>query len=230
MPKGPAPKGEYAGKSSVFSTRIRPDLRKNLEKAANQSGRSISQEVEYRLRRSFIEDERIAEAFGDRETYRLMRMLADAVHFAEVRLKQRWLDDPETFQTAITAMSQMLRAVAPEDSDSDPHIDKSIYDKMVRLNANLFAFDRWLKVRNADAAIPAQSASSEEAAKNSIAKRDLSRIVERTEWMFEDEQIPDALQRLSDSLDSELKQNEARLVKELESLGWVKNSRGWVKK
>ena len=75
--------GEYAGKSSVFSTRIRPDLRRYLEKAAKTSGRSLSQEVEHRLRRSFVEDDKIADAFGDRRTYRLMRMMADAIHLSQ---------------------------------------------------------------------------------------------------------------------------------------------------
>ena len=53
---GRKPKGEYSGKSAVFSTRIRPDTRDALWQAAKASGRTLSQEVEFRLRRSIDED------------------------------------------------------------------------------------------------------------------------------------------------------------------------------
>src|SRR5215831_7324793 len=104
MGKGPRPKGEYAGKSSVFSTRIRPDLRKSLERAAKTSGRSLSQEVEHRLRRSFVEDDKIADAFGDRRTYRLMRLMSDAIHLSLNKNDENWLDDPFRFRIALEAM------------------------------------------------------------------------------------------------------------------------------
>lgn len=141
MGKGPRPKGEYAGKSSVFSTRIRPDLRKNLEKAAKASGRSLSQEVEHRLRRSFVEDDKIADAFGDRRTYRLMRMMADAIHLSQEQdvteprrralpgvarrayppnkshqpdpVGDNWLDDPLRFRVALAAMRSVVEAIEP---------------------------------------------------------------------------------------------------------------------
>ena len=46
---GRKPKGEFKGKSSVFSTRITPTTRAALEREAQRSGRSLSQEVERRL-------------------------------------------------------------------------------------------------------------------------------------------------------------------------------------
>jgi hypothetical protein len=51
--RGARPKGEYAGKASWLSTRITGDLRAKLEGSAQKCGRSLSQEVEHRLRRSF---------------------------------------------------------------------------------------------------------------------------------------------------------------------------------
>jgi hypothetical protein len=50
---GRKPRGEYSGKSAVFSTRITPETRSKLEEAATKSGRSLSQEVERRLEDSF---------------------------------------------------------------------------------------------------------------------------------------------------------------------------------
>jgi hypothetical protein len=116
MVKGPRPKGEYVGKSSVFSTRIRPDLRKRLEVAAKTSGRSLSQEVEHRLRRSFVEDDKIVDAFGDRRTYRLMRLMTDAIHLSQKGGHQNdegWLDDPFRFRIALAAMRNVVEAIEP---------------------------------------------------------------------------------------------------------------------
>jgi len=112
--KGPRPKGEYVGKSSVFSTRIRPDLRKSLERAAKTSGRSLSQEVEHRLRRSFVEDDKIADAFGDRRTYRLMRLMSDALQLSQKHENdENWLDDWSRFRLALAAMGSVVAAIGP---------------------------------------------------------------------------------------------------------------------
>ena len=43
-------------KRKVLSTRITAETRTNLEVAAYLSGRSLSQEIEMRLERTFIED------------------------------------------------------------------------------------------------------------------------------------------------------------------------------
>lgn len=53
---GRKPKGEIAGKSALLSTRIRPDTRAMLKRAAKEAGRSVSQEAELRLIRSFASD------------------------------------------------------------------------------------------------------------------------------------------------------------------------------
>src|SRR2546423_3193307 len=114
MAKGPAPRGEYVGKSSVFSTRIRPDLRKKLEQAAKKSGRSLSQEIEHRLRRSFDEDEKIADRFGDRKTFLLMELMAKAIQFkGDDGEPDQWLENPEDFEIAIAAALAVLEAVRP---------------------------------------------------------------------------------------------------------------------
>jgi hypothetical protein len=83
------------GRSLVH--RIRPDLRKSLERAAKASGRSLSQEVEHRLRRSFVEDDKIADAFGDRRTYRLMRhpKTRRAIVGIEIRCGRRRQGQPQ---------------------------------------------------------------------------------------------------------------------------------------
>jgi len=73
---GRKPSGPYSSKNSVFSARLTEATRRSLEWAKDQSGRSLSQEVEVRLRRSFDEDRDIRERFGSKETYALLRLIA----------------------------------------------------------------------------------------------------------------------------------------------------------
>jgi hypothetical protein len=121
MAKGRKPKGEYSGKSLVFSTRISPELREALEKSANSSGRSVSQEVEHRLRRSFAEDETIVDLFGSRQTYRIMRMMADAVHISQRQgefvgrpdVVFDWITNPAAFHLARQAIISILDMIEP---------------------------------------------------------------------------------------------------------------------
>jgi len=51
---GRKPQGEFHGKSTTMTTRITPMLRKALDEACEASGRSLSQEVEYRLAQSVM--------------------------------------------------------------------------------------------------------------------------------------------------------------------------------
>jgi hypothetical protein len=52
---GRKPKGPIKGKSAAISTRVTVELRRQLDDAASQSGRSLSQEIEVRLRHSLAE-------------------------------------------------------------------------------------------------------------------------------------------------------------------------------
>jgi hypothetical protein len=178
VPKGPKPKGEYAGKSSVFSTRITPQLRKAIEKAAKSSGRSVSQEVEHRLSRTFKEDADIVDVFGSRQTYRLMRMMADAVHVGS-RDGQPvdWLADPVAFVFARAAINAVLDVVAP--SGVDAAINDSLLQSHADAKGALRARLMWKDVRSGDVALPLGHGSPDEAQK-SVAKRDLLDVLDRT--------------------------------------------------
>jgi TraY domain len=176
MPKGPAPKGAYSGKSSVFSTRIRPDLRKSLEKAARQSGRSLSQEVEHRLRHSILEDEKIEDTFGDRQTYRLMRMMADGIHLASGWTEAHWLKNPVSFGFAKAAIASILDRVAPGEPESLRH---PLHDQAAAACGDIIAAVFWAKTRAAADALPLNKGSDQDW-KYAVAKADLAHLLDRT--------------------------------------------------
>ena len=113
--RGRAPKGEYAGKTSVMSFRIRPDTKAALRKAAVMSGRSLSQEAEHRLRRGFDEDQTASSFWGDSKTFAMMQLAAQAVlSLGKIRgAEVHWTADVELFDTALEAIIGTLRVFSP---------------------------------------------------------------------------------------------------------------------
>lgn len=117
--RGPAPKGEYTGKSKVLSTRITPELREALEAAKAKSRRSLSQEIEDRLQRTFIEDQNIALAFGSRLNFTVLRIVAMAIQLGTIHYRGNdddealWLDDPHLFDQTVKTVVRVLESFRP---------------------------------------------------------------------------------------------------------------------
>jgi hypothetical protein len=174
--KGPTPRGEYVGKSSVFSTRIRPDLRQKLEQGAKKSGRSLSQEVEHRLRRTFVQDQDISEMFGDRRTFLLMKMMAAAIQFkGGNRPPGEWLENREDFEIAIAAALLVLEAVRPRGAVNP---DNPFLAFANRVRAEGIAFEIWKEIKMADPALSLTRGTRADHW-NAVTKVDLGEIADR---------------------------------------------------
>lgn len=112
--RGPPPKGEYSGKSKVLSTRIRPDTRAALEAAKKESRRSLSQEIEHRLQRTFVEDDKIEAALGGRQNFAIMRLITNVMQSTRnVGKKADWRTDPYAFDQMLKAVNAVLLALRP---------------------------------------------------------------------------------------------------------------------
>jgi hypothetical protein len=105
--RGRRPKGEYAGKTSVMSFRITPGTKDKLKRAAALSGRSLSQEAEYRLRRA-LDDDMIIE--------NLIESMS-----AVQSLKANWSTDPAAFDQAAGAIVEALKAFYPLSASAALH-------------------------------------------------------------------------------------------------------------
>jgi hypothetical protein len=175
--RGPAPKGEYADKSQVLSTRIGRETRQALKAAAASKGRTISHEVEKRLRRSFEDDDKISEAFGSRRNYALMRMLAVSMElvFRPDNPDADWLEDPWLFDQVIRTLTNLLEAVRPEGPIVDPFPND--WDFMSAGWPNDRAARAWKGIQQADASLPLGVTKDENIA-NRI-KNDLGDIADR---------------------------------------------------
>jgi hypothetical protein len=115
--RGRRPKGEYPEKKRVFASRVREDTWQKLQRAAAKSGRSLSQEFEFRLRRGLDEDEKIETTFGDPKTYGLMKLAAQAIKsMCELRnTKVHWTADVEAFDLAIEVITRTLKGFRPHE-------------------------------------------------------------------------------------------------------------------
>jgi len=112
--RGRPPRGEFSGKTRNINTRITGELRQRLDHAAKEHNRSLSQEIEMRLTRSFDEErDRTTSAFGTAATYALFRMATETVKMVEEWTGERWLRDRFTFEIAAAAISSVVTSFAP---------------------------------------------------------------------------------------------------------------------
>jgi hypothetical protein len=130
---GRKPKGEFAGKSAAFSTRITQELRDSLEKEAQASGKSMSQIVERRLRESF-DKPRAQRELADKRVKATALMVARLTSSIESATGKKWNEDRFTSDALKSAISTAMSRVAPAD---EPVAPQSIRDQMKRLEVDL---------------------------------------------------------------------------------------------
>ncbi|WP_426433873.1 hypothetical protein [Bradyrhizobium genosp. P] len=150
--RGPAPRGDYAGKAKTINTRATPELRDWLEKAAKKSGRSLSQEIETRLRRTFREEADLAKEFGSADAARVFRAIA--VTLDMIRNPENpdadWLHDPYAFALASDAIHQILYLVRPREA-TNPFL---AYAFNAEVNPAEVASQEWRDIANSDPTLP----------------------------------------------------------------------------
>jgi len=113
---GRKPKGPFKGKTAVFTTRIRPEVRGALDRQAQRNNRSVSQEVEYRLEQS-LEKPRLSEkALGAPRNRALGYIVARFGATIEQMTGENWREDKFTFEALKSAIDTVLFDLAPEGS------------------------------------------------------------------------------------------------------------------
>jgi len=121
---GRPPKGPYPGKSAALATRVSPELRAAIDEMARRAGRSLSQEVEFRLRSTFDANlkmdrrEQLAQLFGGPENMAIFRLIAEVQATAEYYVTQEiegksWKDDPFVCKTFRHAADVIWKALGP---------------------------------------------------------------------------------------------------------------------
>jgi hypothetical protein len=129
-----------------MSLRVTPEMKRQLDTAAQQNGRSQSQEAEMRLARSFDRDNLLIEvltlAYGNVAAGVLMmlgRAMADTWLFEPPNEKEgprlRFTTDPDFFDPALEASGLILDAFRSDDarSSSLPHWVRLSAERIVGL-------------------------------------------------------------------------------------------------
>jgi hypothetical protein len=129
--RGPQPKGEYGRKTArtaVLSTRLQPDTRARLLEAAKANRRSLSQELEHRLRFSFIKEDSVIDFYGSQRNAAILKLLGAVIQVTctswltktadgwvpDLRKDpSEWLRDPKLFDSALTAIFHALMWFKP---------------------------------------------------------------------------------------------------------------------
>ena len=124
---GRKPKGEFAGKSATITTRIRPDTREALEKVARANRRSLSQEVEFRLRAGLLSTD--AQRRNQALTHSIARM-AEAI---EKGTGQSWLEDFFTSLALRSAIEAFIFHFAPISTDATAAVPSKIEEEAAKM-------------------------------------------------------------------------------------------------
>ena len=157
--RGPHPKGEYGRnitRTAVLSTRLQPDTRARLREAAKANGRSLSQELEHRLRRTFIEDDKSIEWYGSEQTAAVVKLIGATIQSTAARVSKRgkhdWLKESWLFDDVMTAIRHMLLWFRP---DGDSGIQQ------ITLSSGTDRADQLInEIRSADPALPITKGST----------------------------------------------------------------------
>ena len=133
--RGRRPRGEFKNKLATISTRVTSDTREALEGAAAKSGRSLSQEIECRLRRSFDEERKIVDILGGPESYAFLRLIAQSIDMTARQAgviatlvrghPVHWVNDPYVYDQAVKAVHVVLEAFRPAGDRARPKIEGS---------------------------------------------------------------------------------------------------------
>ena len=107
-------------KRNNLTFRTRDQLRDQLERTATAAGRSISEEIEYRLTLSFSHED----AFGDPAMRRIAILMAVAFHSAgnlssDSKPVAEWINDPDVFRRAMFGTIYALFGAIPNVTDEE---------------------------------------------------------------------------------------------------------------
>lgn len=107
-PRGRPPLRATGAKRASFGTRITEELKNRIEAAAAMSGRSTSEEIEYRLDRSFEGEKAEAEKFGGEHLVPVFQMLGAAARLVEQKAGKTAQEDWDTNLAVLEACKKLL--------------------------------------------------------------------------------------------------------------------------
>jgi hypothetical protein len=108
-------------KRDVIAVRATEEFRQQIDDAAAQAGRSMSQEIEARLRDSFEADR----AHGGGEQAEVVRRMASIMNFVSRRFGVSWMHDEAGFDVVVEALDEMLAGLRPSERVEPERLERS---------------------------------------------------------------------------------------------------------
>jgi hypothetical protein len=120
--RGRPPKDDAIRKSEPISIRLTSDLRARLEDERKDKvpERTLSQEIEQRIRESFDLGQTIKQLLGGADHYWLLRVVAELIVSIEYQTGRHFLKDRFTFDQVKTAINTVLDHWKPSGPSSLP--------------------------------------------------------------------------------------------------------------
>lgn len=107
---GRKPANPLAPNTSQITVRLPDDMRAQLKAAADDNGRTLTDELQDRLSRSF---ERDRELDRDPASYSLSYLLGRVINTAAATTVGKWRDSPYVWETVRIAFDEIMRNYAP---------------------------------------------------------------------------------------------------------------------
>lgn len=123
--RGRPRKEPVPGERHPVTVRLGARSKGDLEVAADQTGRSLSQEIEFRLELSFRDDQTL----GGGETAMLLRTLAAVIWNIEERTGASWRKDYPTAMAVSAALATAIRAMSPKPDAIDNSVPADVLDR-----------------------------------------------------------------------------------------------------
>lgn len=98
-------------KRNNVTIRFRDDLKSKVQKAGEDNGRSLSEEIEARVERSFSDPDARLQSFGSDERLKLLSALSLAVDMVEATMGKDIFTDAETAEVGYKAMTGLLDGI-----------------------------------------------------------------------------------------------------------------------
>jgi hypothetical protein len=112
--RGRPPHTDENAKRASFNTRLRSALKLSLEAAASREGRSLSEEIEFRLERSLEEERHLVDALELGFGRQVAGVMLAIGHVMKVTERPDWLfDNFEAFRVTVNAINLLLAVIDP---------------------------------------------------------------------------------------------------------------------
>ncbi len=120
--RGRPRKADGEKRRNNVTIRMKDDIKRRIQEAADAQGRSLSEEIEFSLERRFLEEA----AYGGKELNGLLKLMVWAAEIIQARTGKLWSSDWETSVAVRAAWTKLGAAAGPKHPAEYIQLDKRV--------------------------------------------------------------------------------------------------------